>query len=53
MTPDQYAGPTCRGCGRSVHSFTLACRIVAALLNGGFAALTAILRVPAGELPEF
>jgi hypothetical protein len=45
VTPDEYAAAqSCRHCGRSAHRITWACAVMAALLNGGFAALTAITR---------
>lgn len=53
MTPDEYAAhPSCRHCGRSAHGFTRACAVMAALLNGGFAAPTAVLRAPGSRADE-
>lgn len=53
MTPDEYAArPNCRHCGRSAHGFTWACAVMAALLNGGFAGLTVVLRAPGSRADE-
>ena len=50
MTPAEYAAAqTCRHCGRSAHAGTWARAVMAALLNGGFAALTAITRPSSGS----
>ena len=49
MTPDAYDRPTCRHCGRSAHRITWPCAVMAAVLNGGFALLTAVLRPSSGS----
>lgn len=50
MTPDAYtAHPTCRHCGRSAHTGTWLCALMAALLNGGFAVLTTVTRPSSGS----
>jgi hypothetical protein len=50
MTPSEYAAHrTCQHCGRSAHRITWPCAVMAVVLNGGFALLTAVTRPSSGS----